>query len=227
MRLEAEDPTRCFVPYSGSVRALLLMGIESARQSLKLLEALQEQGLLGKHAQSLHESFALTINTESFLPFDLDAAFASTVLLLMAAAADNSLAQQEDNYWTIAETVLEEIESRGNLIARHMRAELNQLNNIFGQLPPSRPPRAKTSSIKRKRRQEQARSDSSISNQMERVTSYPAYEFPMSMDQCDWQHGFTSENLTLFAEALNPDDLDWLSSTMLDVPYITEHSEPT
>lgn len=29
------------------------MGIESARQSLKLLEALQDQGLLGKYAQSL------------------------------------------------------------------------------------------------------------------------------------------------------------------------------
>lgn len=145
----------------------------------------------------------------------------------MAAAADNSFAQQEDNYWTIAETVLEEIESRGNLIARHMRIELNQLNNIFSQLPPSRPPRAKTSSSKRKRRHEQNRSESSISNQTDQVTSYPAYEFPVSMDQYDWQHGFTSENLTLFAEALNPEDLDWLSSTMLDVPYITEHSETT
>lgn len=169
----------------------------------------------------------LTNATESFLPFDLDAAFASTVLLLMASASDNSLASREDEYWNMSETILEEISSRGNLIARHMKAELNQLNNIFSQLPPSNAASGRSSANRRARRQGHERSESATSMQTELATGYPAYAGPMPIERCDWQNGFTSENLTLFAEALNPDDLDWISSTVFDVNYMPTNSDTT
>lgn len=47
MRLESQDLSRCYVPQSGSVRALLYVGVEAARSILKILAALQTQGLLG------------------------------------------------------------------------------------------------------------------------------------------------------------------------------------
>ncbi|KAM0424429.1 hypothetical protein ACHAPT_010350 [Fusarium lateritium] len=102
---------------SESVRRLVQICLESSCRIIKILSVLLGQGLL-----------------ENFLPFDLDAAFTSTIAIIMASAIDSSLIM-DHNHWTQkAYAVIDEISSRGNTVALWTGAELRQLEDRLDHL---------------------------------------------------------------------------------------------
>ncbi|KLO93252.1 positive activator of transcription [Fusarium fujikuroi] len=99
---------------SESVKGLVQMCTESAQQILRILSSLSEQGLL-----------------ETFLRFDQDAAFTATIALLMAAAIDSSLLPDPTPWTQRAYGLFDEMNSRGNLVANMVAAELKQLEDLL------------------------------------------------------------------------------------------------
>ncbi|KAL1846922.1 hypothetical protein Plec18170_008890 [Paecilomyces lecythidis] len=102
---------------SGTVKSLLQICVESAQQILRILSNLLEQGLL-----------------EIFLPFDMDAAFTSTISLLMAAAIDISVLQDHSPWSQRAYVIFDDMAVHGNLSARLVKSELKQLDDELAQL---------------------------------------------------------------------------------------------
>ncbi|PLB47658.1 hypothetical protein P170DRAFT_409875 [Aspergillus steynii IBT 23096] len=116
-KLGQSDPALMGWLQSGTVKALLQICVESAQQTLRILSNLLEQGLL-----------------ETFLPIYMDAAFTSTVPLLMAAAIDPSILPDHSPWTHRAYAILEDMSSRGNISARLIRSELRQLEGELAEL---------------------------------------------------------------------------------------------
>ncbi|RSL54606.1 hypothetical protein CEP54_009772 [Fusarium duplospermum] len=102
---------------SESVRRLVQICLESSYRIIKILSVLLGQGLL-----------------ENFLPFDLDAAFTSTIAIIMAATIDTSLVTDYNHWIQKSYAVLDEISSRGNTVALHIGSELRQLEDTLDHL---------------------------------------------------------------------------------------------
>lgn len=71
---------------------------------------------------------------ENFLPFDLNAAFTSTIAIIMAATIDASLVTDYNHWIQKAYAVLDEISSRGNTVALLIGSELRQLEDTLEHL---------------------------------------------------------------------------------------------
>ncbi|CAK4030524.1 Zn(II)2Cys6 transcription factor [Lecanosticta acicola] len=113
-RLETHKSLR--VSSSRGGRSLLRVCVGSAQQCLNILETLQSQSLL-----------------ESFVPFDREAAFSAALVLTIATHVDPSLVKDSDPRLETASSILDEMASRGNLIAEHQRQELEQLASILSK----------------------------------------------------------------------------------------------
>lgn len=74
------------------------------------------------------------VPSETFLPFDMDAAFISTVPLMMAATIDQSLLQDHSPWSQLAYAILEDMSRRGNICARLAQSELKQLDDELAEL---------------------------------------------------------------------------------------------
>ncbi|KAF2152900.1 hypothetical protein K461DRAFT_254853 [Myriangium duriaei CBS 260.36] len=105
------------IPSSDGSRALMKSCVGSALQSLNILEALQSHNLL-----------------ESFLPFDMELAFSSGVVLALAEVVDPSLMRSVGSWLNKALSALEEMSTRGNLIASYHRSELKLLHENLHQI---------------------------------------------------------------------------------------------
>ncbi|KAF9884749.1 hypothetical protein FE257_001311 [Aspergillus nanangensis] len=121
---------------SDTVKSLLHICVESAQQILRILSDLLEQGLLGElfacyPKRRLPDSNNLL---DSFLPFDIDAAFTATISLLIAAAIDPSLLHDHCPWSQRAYTILDDMTSRGNMYAKYILSELKQLDGQLAQL---------------------------------------------------------------------------------------------
>ncbi|KAH7133913.1 hypothetical protein EDB81DRAFT_112125 [Dactylonectria macrodidyma] len=104
---------------SETIHCLLRICVESAQQALTILSHLLDQGLL-----------------ETFLPFDLDATFTSTIALLIAAVVDPSLLHDHSPWSQRAYAILDEMDSRGNSMAGMTYSELKMLENLLKRLSP-------------------------------------------------------------------------------------------
>jgi proline utilization trans-activator len=69
--------------------------------------------------------------TEVFLSFDLEATFSSAVILLMARPMDDFLSENHHSRVEIAYNVLDEMTSRGNIIAQSRKMCLKHLERAF------------------------------------------------------------------------------------------------
>ncbi|KAJ5231277.1 fungal-specific transcription factor domain-containing protein [Penicillium citrinum] len=116
-RLGHSDPALMDWLQVDTIKALISICVESAQETLRILSNLQEQGVL-----------------EVFLPFDMDAAFMSTVSLLLAAAIEPSILRDHTPWSKRAYAILENMSSRGNISARLIQKELRQLDDELAQL---------------------------------------------------------------------------------------------
>ncbi|OOO13601.1 hypothetical protein OAory_01013500 [Aspergillus oryzae] len=133
MRIQTADSSLESLNSSANVRKLLQVCIDSAQQILNILIVLQRQNLLGT---DLADSGIDTADRllDSFLPFDLEATYTAAVVLVTAPAADASLLDDWTPWFHTSVTVLDEMISRGNLIAGFRKSELQQLAGMLSHL---------------------------------------------------------------------------------------------
>lgn len=136
LKIRFESPGKCqeTLDSSRSVRNLMQTCMDSAQQIVGILHSLQAQGLLGETRASAHASgLTLTshLHVETFLPFDLDSAFASTVVLLMGPAIEPRRLEPHTAWIDKAHSVFEEMIEGGNLIARLLLSELQKLDEML------------------------------------------------------------------------------------------------
>ncbi|KAK7416873.1 hypothetical protein QQX98_004931 [Neonectria punicea] len=94
------------------------MCIDSSQQMISILGCLQSQGLL-----------------ETFLAFDLEPLFVSSLNLLLGPVLDPKLLENESLWRQKSNAVFKELVGRGNLIAEFKQSELQQLDDMLRRLP--------------------------------------------------------------------------------------------
>ncbi|KAL9110783.1 MAG: hypothetical protein Q9227_004775 [Pyrenula ochraceoflavens] len=181
----------------GSVRLLLKTCIESAEQMLSILRNLQDQDLL-----------------ESFLPFDLEALFASAMILVMSTAIDPSLLEDHDPWSDSMYALLDEMATRGNAVADIRKQELQQLKNTLSHLP------SPDASAQRENNWTAFTPPvSKTSNPAHEVTGAQSGILNAAMegnlfDESVWQNELSAEQLMLLADNLDLDGMDWITSSL-------------
>ena len=142
----------------------------------------------------------------------------------MAPAADTSLADSDEEWWSTAQTVLSEMISRGNLVARYLKAELEHLNGILARLPAAIPVSSRSRHGRKPGRASRRREQIDVSIPLTTPTGsmstsdFSGLELPTSAESFHWSDGLTAENLNTVAETLDLDGLEWLSGTVFDFP---------
>ncbi|KAH7191610.1 Zn(II)2Cys6 transcription factor [Fusarium oxysporum] len=186
---------------SGSVRALLLMCIDFAQQIMDILVTLHIQSLL-----------------ESFLRSDLDAAFTAMITLLMAPVIDMSLLKGSSPWLRRGYAVLDDMISRGNMVALQMKSELRQLEDVFnclnvGELGSNKRhqhPAPYGQLSKQDQCLQASTGASSTSPPMTPMDISPTLRNNLQLDESLWEDGFTTEQLINFANSIDINSLDFL-----------------
>lgn len=143
LKIRFESPESCLESLNASqnVRNLMQMCLESAQNIISILSSLQSQGLLG--TTNFRYRYALVTNTqilETFLPFDLESVFVSTVILLMGPAIDPRVLESHPNWLEKAYAIFGEMIRDGNQVAKFRRSELQQLHEtLLGCISSDRP----------------------------------------------------------------------------------------
>ncbi|KAL9616678.1 MAG: hypothetical protein Q9160_008466 [Pyrenula sp. 1 TL-2023] len=175
---------------------------------------------------------------ETFLPFDLEAAFAATMVLFLIPVIDNSLIENRASWAETAYDVLDEMILCGNRNAAARKSDLQQLEAIMAQISYSSPNRQATV------RTQDARPNSGghvnggqpfnvagfsasrvdlrqlqpLDEMMEQSTfsqvSMADQLFMQTpsepLQENIWNDGYTAEQLLMVANSLDLDGLDWM-----------------
>ena len=203
------------------IRHLLCMSLESSQKIIDILEILHDQGLLGIVLS--HSAMPWTDHdTETFLPWDLDALFVSTVVLILTRFIDHSLMDGQKPYLDKAYSFFKTIVSSGNRIAGFRHVELRKLDEMLAEYSENRErPSTLPNTI-------------GLEPSIQRPSSFPlGYQsvagLPHSQDTVrpssytgisDEGSGFgddlTAEQILAVAESMDMEGTDWLSFATLD-----------
>ncbi|KAI6756278.1 hypothetical protein HG530_012014 [Fusarium avenaceum] len=165
---------------------------ESAQQILRILSSLSEQGLL-----------------ETFLRFDQDATLTATIVLLMASAIDSSLLPDHTPWTQRAYAILDEMGSRGNLVAPMVASELKQLEGLLRGFLVNNEARSLIAT------QENSTPREALVEDMEPVTEpITGYAEPFNFESEDefglgLNYELSAEQLLNIANSLDIDSLTW------------------
>ncbi|KIL89945.1 proline utilization trans-activator [Fusarium avenaceum] len=165
---------------------------ESAQQILRILSSLSEQGLL-----------------ETFLRFDQDATLTATIVLLMASAIDSSLLPDHTPWTQRAYAILDEMGSRGNLVAPMVASELKQLEGLLRGFLVNNEARSLIAT------QENSTPREVLVEDMEPVTEpITGYAEPFNLESEDefglgLNYELSAEQLLNIANSLDIDSLTW------------------
>ena len=153
---------------------------------------------------------------ESFLPFDLDAAFSSAVVLLLAGTVDHSLLRNTGFAWlNTIYAVLEEMVSRGNLIAQFYSTELHQLDENLKALSTM----PGTASFMNNLSPQGSNLDRNTSSSLDAQINVS----PDFLGEWNSDDGLNGDQLMALANSLNFDHFDWVGSMDFDG---FQHTEP-
>ncbi|KAJ5774262.1 hypothetical protein N7457_009158 [Penicillium paradoxum] len=202
LKIRFESPESCLesIDASRNVRSLIQMCLESAQHIIYILSSLQSQGLL-----------------ETFLPFDLESIFVSTVILLMGPAIHPRLLESHPNCLERAYAIFEEMIRDGSQVASYRRSELQQLDEtllgcISGQPRPlAVPPFLHEDVLPRP-----------ASPSATPIPTMPRYDdalFRPDADldvECDLSAMLTSAEIMAVADSIESYDTEWVSNAMLE-----------
>ncbi|KAE8353459.1 hypothetical protein BDV28DRAFT_157005 [Aspergillus coremiiformis] len=188
MRIQSADSSFESLNSSANVRKLLQVCIDSAQQILNILTVLQRQTLL-----------------DSFLPFDLESTYISAVVLVTAPAADVTLLEDWTSWLHTGVTLLDEMISRGNLIAEFRKSELQQLAGMLSQLAADR--LANDTESVRKGPLEQL---------VSRLPSPTTPDRVFGMEFPNVNHGLTTADIMAVAESIDTGDVDWIAHAVTE-----------
>jgi proline utilization trans-activator len=200
------------------------MSLEASQKILSILESLQDQGLLGKNISISCKISLAKHCVETFLPWDLDSLFVSTMVLILTRFVDASLLDNQSAWLDKAYSFLETMVSSGNRIAAFRVIELRKLDEMFTDylLNQHRPSAASTMH------------DSGIDSQQTNLElsfpegyhstagmiphddSMPPPYTGLSDEGSGFGDDLTAEQILAVAESMDIDGTDWLSFATLD-----------
>ena len=198
------------------------MSLEASQKILNILESLQDQGLLGQSAAP-QETFSPNIGVETFLPWDLDSLFVSTMVLILTKFVDFSLMDSQSSWLDKAYSFLETMVSSGNRIAAFRVIELRKLDEMLAEYSMNR------------HRPSTASPSMTVSGPiMQRTLSFPdGYQSTAGLMHADdslppppytglsdegsgFGDDLTAEQILAVAESMDIEGTDWLSFATLD-----------
>ncbi|KAJ5772423.1 hypothetical protein N7520_002952 [Penicillium odoratum] len=202
LKIRFESPEHCLeaLNTSRNARNLIQMCLDSSQQMINILHSLQSEDLI-----------------ETFLPFDLESVFVSTVVLLMAPAIDTRWSYPE--WLEKAYLIFEEIIENGNLIAKFRRSELQLLNELLSCFPQGSSRCLSAISF-----------PTSILNNS-RTSMQLANSFPPSVhalthdllsdpgpqdDEYNLTSGLTAAQIMAVADSIESIDTEWMSNAMIE-----------
>lgn len=124
----------------------------------------------------------------------------------MSTAIDPSLLEGHEPWSEKAYSILDEMASRGNMIAVFRKRELQKLASVLSHLPP--PKTANQVQV------EQIQSNNAVPfNENQMGASGMDYQ---PFDGTFWPDELTAEQLMLVADSLDLDGLDWMTASLED-----------
>ncbi|KAJ5699073.1 transcriptional regulator family: Fungal Specific TF [Penicillium macrosclerotiorum] len=203
LMIRFESPENCLdaLNTSRNVRNLIQMCMESSQQIISILHSLQSEGLL-----------------ETFLQFDLESVFVSTVVLLMGAAID--MRWNYPSWLEKAYLIFEEIIENGNLIAKFRRSELQLLDEMLSCFPQDQPRclSAPVSFPNNVLNSPIASVASSFPTSAAQALSHQIPSDPEASieDGCNFTSGLTAAQIMAVADSIESIDTEWMSNAMIE-----------
>lgn len=200
------------------------MSLEASQKILTILESLQDQGLLGKPV--LRNRSIPLMPLETFLPWDLDALFVSTMVLIVTRFVDSTLLDDRKLWLEKAFALMDTMIAGGNRIADYRMRELRRLDEMLAEYAAvmDRPPL-----IEALNRQELTKLNTNIIETAAGVPNDSSNANPMfaSPDGGPLYSGFsdessgfgddlTAEQILAVAESMDIGGTDWLSFGVFD-----------
>ncbi|KAJ9654869.1 hypothetical protein H2198_006142 [Neophaeococcomyces mojaviensis] len=143
------------------------------------------------------------------------------MILIMCTAIDPSLTEDRGSWSDIAHAVLDEMISRGNMVARFRKVELQKLASILAELPPMPPllmPHLilehEPDPIDNRRVTFDSR-DGQIANPGLRDDDVTGMNNDV-LESAFLQDDLNEEQLMLIADTLDLDGLDWMTTSLGD-----------
>ncbi|CAJ0555221.1 Ff.00g052860.m01.CDS01 [Fusarium sp. VM40] len=162
--------------------------------------------------ERLNKSFEVQTSegmAETFLRFDQDATLTATIALLMASAIDSSLLPDHSPWTQRAYAILDEMGSRGNLVAPMVASELKQLEGLLRGFLLNNEARSLIAT------QENSTPREVLVEDMEPITEpITGYAEPFNLDSEDefglgLNYELSAEQLLNIANSLDIDSLTW------------------
>jgi proline utilization trans-activator len=141
---------------------------------------------------------------ESFLPFDLESVFISAMILIMSTAIDTTLLEDHEPWSDVAHSILDEMISRGNMVAAFRKKELQKLADLLAQLAPIQT----TSRTSEHNRPHDLQGEAVLNANDPNESSNPT---DGAFNDGAWPEDLTAEQLTMLADSLNLDGMDWVT----------------
>ncbi|KAJ5110164.1 hypothetical protein N7532_002809 [Penicillium argentinense] len=203
LKIRFESPENCVdvLNTSRTVRNLIQMCMDSSQQIICILHSLQSEGLL-----------------ETFLSFDLESIFVSTVVLLMGPAIDTRWTYP---FWLEkAYAIFEDIIDSGNLVAKFRRSELQLLDELLSCFPQEHP-RCLSAPV--------SFPNGVLNNpEVPLATSFPPSTQAHALDHdilsdpgitmggSDFTSRLTAEQIMAVADSIESIDTEWMSNAMIE-----------
>lgn len=148
IRLESKEMCAKKLGESETARTLMQICLDSSLQTTTILDALRSQGVLGERTSA---QFILNVylrpmadqlrsSTETFLPFDLESLFISTVSEIVGPVIDPQFLDNDASWLKRAYSIFDELIGCGNQVAVFRKAELLQLDEMLKDLPSGQNP---------------------------------------------------------------------------------------
>ena len=150
-------------------------------------------------------------HAESLIPFDLESTWSCAVVLLVTGMVDPSLLGKDEAWLQKTNTILEEMVSRGNLVAELRKAELQQLGETLTRLH-SRPTAPLHAQGPAEPVFEAYPGGGYGARDAESTRSPTQFE---SLHDWNSEEGFNGDGLNAVADALDFTPPDWLSAIPL------------
>jgi proline utilization trans-activator len=215
---------------SRKIRHLLCMSLESSQKILDILEILRDQGLLGIQSCYTVLTWA-NRDIETFLPWDLDALFVSTMVLILTRFVDSSLMGSQTSHLDKAYSFFETMVSNGNRIAQFRHAELRKLDDMLSEYSDNRErPSTSPNTIDPGPNIQRPfsfppgyQSTTALLNSQDTV---PSSYTGISDEGSGFGDDLTAEQILAVAESMDMEGTDWLSFTTLDNYQVVDPSIP-
>jgi proline utilization trans-activator len=198
IRLQPADVCLKALNSSANILRLIQLCIDSAQQQLNILNCLYEQSLLGRYPCHIKCICDSQIYTDSFLPFDLEAVFVSGVVILMAPIIDSSLLESLAPWLQKSYVILDDMISRGNIIASFRKSELERLDELLSQLQTDHPTQIND------------RMQRDHPNGMLSQLSAPTSPVNCPHELLNLNDGLTTAEIMAVAESIDTGDVDWV-----------------